>query len=181
MSWLPFMSEHRVKLLIALLLVGFAVVSRLVPHPANVAPIAAVALFGGAVLPRKLALTLPLAAMIISDIFLGFHSLIFFTWGSFLLIALLASYRLKNPGFTSVFGMSIAASIIFYLVTNFGVWLEGRLYDQTFAGIMRSYYNALPFFRNTLLGDLLYSGLLFGAYYLAVYTMPKRIISKGVV
>jgi len=160
--------DNKTNVLIVLALIAFAVASRLAPHPANFAPIAAVALFGGALLPRKLALTLPLGAMIISDLFLGLHPLIFFTWGSFVMIALLSSYRLKNIGFSNVLGGSVGASILFYLVTNFGVWIEGRLYDRTFIGLMQSYSNALPFFRNTLLGDLMYSGLLFGAYFMAV-------------
>lgn len=171
--------KNKTGLIIVITLIAFAVVSRLAPHPANVAPITAVALFGGAVLPRKLALTLPLFAMIISDYFIGFHPLIFFTWGSFVLIALLSSYRFRNITFSGVFSGSIGASLLFYVITNFGVWFEGRLYDRTLSGLLSSYYNALPFFRNTLLGDLVYTGLLFGAYVVAAefvkYTKSKEL------
>ncbi len=151
-------------LIIALTLIAFAVVSRVLPHPANFAPIAAVAIFGGALLPRKLALTLPLVAMILSDMYLGLHPLIMFTWGSFVLIALLSSFRFKSISVLSVVGGSLGASVLFYVVTNFGVWIEGRLYAPTFSGLINCYVNALPFFRNTLLGDMVYSGMLFGVY-----------------
>ncbi len=130
--------------------------------------IAAIALFGGALLPRAIALTLPLIAMIVSDAFIGFHSLVLFTWGSYILIALLSAYGLKSISFSRVISGSIGASVLFYLITNFGVWLDGRLYDRTLSGLLMSYYNAIPFFRNTLLGDLLYSGVLFGLYAVAV-------------
>ncbi len=151
-------------------LITFAVLSRLAPHPANVAPMAAVALFAGALLPRRWAMTVPLAAMVVSDMFIGMHSLVAFTWGSFALIALLSSYRFKSITFGGVASGSIGASVLFYVVTNFGVWAEGRLYNRTFSGLLQCYYNALPFFRNTLLGDMVYAGLLFGTYALVVRT-----------
>jgi hypothetical protein len=152
------------KACLAFALIAFAVMNRLLPHPANFAPIAAVALFGGAILPRKWAVFLPLAAMIISDLFIGLHPLILFTWGSFALIAWLSSKFLKNINPLSVGIASIGGSLLFFLVSNFGVWVEGRLYALTFEGLVSCCYNALPFFRNTLLGDLFYSTVLFGSY-----------------
>lgn len=157
-------SDAMVGVVIALTLIAFAVLTRLLPHPPNFAPIAAVALLGGAVLPRRWALTLPLIAMIASDMLIGLHPLIAYTWGSFVVIALTSSVVLKKQRFTLVVGASIGSSVLFYLVTNFGVWAEGRLYPQTVQGLVHCYYNALPFFRNTLLGDLAFTALLFGAY-----------------
>lgn len=154
----------RLKLVLAVSLIILAVVARVLPHPDNFAPIAAVALFAGAILPFRLALTLPLGAMIISDFIIGLHSLFLLTWGCFLLIVVLGKYLIKKIKPTSVITGSITASILFYLVTNFGVWAEGRMYPMTIAGLAECYYMALPFFRNTLLGDVFYSGLLFGAY-----------------
>ena len=156
--------NNHLKLLLIIGLVLFAVSFRLMPHPANFTPIAALALFGGAVLPRRWALSLPLAAIVISDLFLGVHSLILFTWGSFLLIALLSSKYLNKIKPKLVIGGSLLASVLFFVVTNFGVWLEGRLYPLTTEGLIACYYNALPFFRNTLLGDLVFSVMLFGIY-----------------
>lgn len=159
----------RTKLLIALALVAFGVLSRFLPHPPNFAPIAAIGLFAGVLLPRKMAILLPLAAMVVSDVFLGFHGLIFWTWGAFMAIGLFSTYVLKkNYNLTTVLASSVGASVFFYLVTNFGVWAEGLLYPPTLSGLMSSYINALPFFRNTLIGDLFYVGVIFGAYELAV-------------
>ncbi len=160
------MSENDtlIKVLLIALLIAFAASARLMPHPANFAPIAAIAIFGGAFFSFYLAVALPLLAMAITDIVIGFHGLIPFTWGSFIFIALMSNRNMKEIKLTSVVGASMAASVFFFVVTNFGVWLEGRLYPQTFEGLMSSYYNALPFFRNTLLGDLVYTGALFTAY-----------------
>lgn len=157
-------NDTMLKACLALVLIAFAVTSRLLPHPANFAPIAATALFGGAILPRKWALFLPLSAMIISDLFIGLHPLVLFTWGSFAVIAWLGSKFLKGINPLSVGVASIGGSILFFLVSNFGVWAEGRLYALTFEGLVSCYYNALPFFRNTLLGDLFYSTVLFSSY-----------------
>lgn len=161
--------SNKAKILIALALVALAVASRFLPHPPNFAPIAAIGLFAGVFLPRKMAILLPLAAMIFSDVFLGFHGLIFWTWGAFLLIGAFSTFVLKkNYNTTTVLASSIGASVFFYLVTNFGVWAEGLLYPPTLAGLASSYVNALPFFRNTLMGDLFYTAVIFGAYELAV-------------
>ncbi len=157
-------NEQTIKVLLVMGLVAFAVASRLMPHPPNFSPVAAVALFAGTMLPRRWALVAPLGIMMISDFFIGLHPLIMYTWGSFVVIGVLSNLFMKKIGTAQVVGASVAASILFFLVTNFGVWAEGRLYPRTFEGLMNSYYNALPFFRNTLLGDLFYSGALFGAY-----------------
>ncbi len=168
----------RAKITIALVLVTLGVISRFLPHPPNFAPIAAIGLFAGVFLPRKTAILLPLAAMVVSDVFLGFHGLIFWTWGAFLLIGLFSTYVLKkNYNLTTVLASSIGVSVFFYLVTNFGVWVEGMLYPPTLSGLASSYTNALPFFRNTLLGDLFYVSVIFGAYELAIL-LARELKSK---
>lgn len=157
------------KLLILLVFVGlvvFAVTMRLLPHPPNFAPIAAIAIFSGALLPRKYAYILPLVAMIISDIFIGLHPLVYATWGSFALIAVLAEYTMRRPNVSKMVGTTLAGSLIFFVISNFAVWAQGTMYSQNFAGLVQCYYNALPFFRNTAIGDLTYVAFLFGSYYL---------------
>lgn len=154
----------KLKLLLALSLMILAITSRLLPHPDNFVPIAAIALFAGAILPLRLALTLPLGAMIISDFIIGLHSLFLLTWGCFLLVVFLGKYLIRKIKPISVITASLAASVLFYLITNFGVWAEGRMYSMTISGLIECYYMALPFFRHTILSDLFYSGLLFGAY-----------------
>lgn len=168
-------SDLKLKLALAALLIILAVSSRLVPHPANFAPVAAVALFAGAILPLRWALTLPVGAMLISDFIIGFHSLIYLTYACFILIVLLGRHVIKKIKPTTVIGASIAGSVLFYLITNFGVWAEGRMYPMTLVGLIECYYMALPFFRNTLLGDLFYSGMLFGVYSYAYKSIRSRL------
>jgi hypothetical protein len=167
--------DNTIKLLVALSLVVFAVVFRLLPHPANFAPIAAIAIFGGAILPKKWALSLPLTAMVASDLLIGLHSLVWVTWGSFLIIALVSSRFLRKVSPAKIFGASLSASVFFFVFTNFAVWAEGLLYPRTTQGLINCYYNALPFFRNTLMGDLVFCGALFGAYALVYrYALKGR-------
>lgn len=163
------------RILLACVLITFVIISRVfMPYPPNFAPIAAIAIFAGAVLPRKWGIGLPLAAIIISDLFIGLHSTILFTWGSFVLIALLSSKYLKKIKPATVTGASLGASVLFFIVTNFGVWLEGRLYTLNWSGLVQCYYNALPFFRNTLLGDMTFTVVIFSAYALAYkFVLPK--------
>ncbi len=157
--------DYKPKIILALILIALVVIGRVaMPYPANFAPVAAVAIFSGAILPRNWALTLPLLAMIISDLFIGMHSLVFFTWGSFILIALLANRFMKKINPLTVVGAGLGASVLFFVVTNFGVWMEGRLYPLTMSGLIQSYYYALPFFRNTLLGDMTFTVSIFSLY-----------------
>jgi hypothetical protein len=159
---------------LALALVVFGVAMRFLPHPANLAPVGAIALFGGAILPRKLAWWLPLAIMIISDYFIGFYSGIGFVWLSFLLIGLYGML-LRGQGTLARIGLgALGSSVLFFLVSNFGVWLQGHMYPLTWSGLVECYTMALPFFRNTFFGDVLYGSLLFGAWALAETYARKR-------
>lgn len=152
------------KFLNPLLIIIFAVVLRLVPHPANFAPIAAMALFGGVYLNKKYALIVPFVAMLISDYFIGFHNTMPFVYGSFLLTGVIGLWLRNNKKFPVIVGATLFSSLLFFLITNFGVWLSGGLYPKTFAGLVNAYFYAIPFFRNTLIGDLFYTGLFFGGY-----------------
>lgn len=160
-------SDLVIRITLVAVLMLIAIATRLMPHPANFTSVAAVALLGGSLLPRKWALSLPLLIMVVSDFIIGLHPLILFTWGSFALIALMSNRYLHRVNAGSVVLASLSASVFFYLVTNFGVWLQGQMYAMNWSGLISCYYNAIPFFRNTLAGDLVYSGVLFGAYALA--------------
>src|SRR2546428_8206207 len=142
-----------------------AAVSRLIPHPPNVTPIAAMALFGGAHFSNRAAAYLvPLAAMVLSDLFLGFHRTTPFVYGSFALIVLIG-YGLR--GRKTVFTEALAAlpsAVLFFLVTNFGVWATGTLYPKTWTGLATAYLAALPFFRNTALGALVHVPVFFAGF-----------------
>ena len=168
--------EIRVKrelIWVALGLVAFGVIMRLLPHPDNLAPVGAIALFGGAVLPRKLGWWLPLAVMILSDAVLGFYHGIMFTWLAYLLVAFYGmSFRQQSNWLRVPLG-ALGGAVIFFIVSNFGVWAQGQMYAHTWAGLVQCYQMALPFFRNTFYGDFAYSVVLFGAYALALRFLPK--------
>ncbi len=166
----------------ALLLIVLGVVMRLLPHAANFTPIAAIALFGGVHLKRGYAFFLPLVALIVSDGAIGFDSLEsrLTVYGSFLLVGLIGLAIRKRKNIATVLAGSIAGSVIFYLITNFAFFYEPTMYPHTITGVISSYYNALPFFRNTLLGDLFYTGLLFGIYELVKLPLLHRMSVRKV-
>lgn len=131
--------------------------SRLIPHPANFAPIAALALFGGANFKKGWEYIIPIAAMLLSDIFLGFHSTMLYVYGSFFLIILIGKLLENKKTAPYIFSASLISSVLFFLVTNFGVWASTTMYVKNFSGLMNAYAMGIPFFRNTLLGDLFYT------------------------
>ncbi len=147
-----------------LLIILFTVVLRLIPHPPNFAPIAAMALFGGVYLNKKYALIVPLVAMFASDIFIGFHNTMLFVYGSFVMTGIIGLRLKKHKTMSNIIGAAIASSLLFFIITNFGVWLVGGLYPKNLKGLIDAYFYAIPFFRNTLMGDLFYTGLFFGGY-----------------
>jgi hypothetical protein len=154
-----------------LAIIFFAVVLRLIPHPPNVAPIAALALFGGVYLDKKYALVIPLLAMFVADLFLGFHASMPAVYISFLLTGLIGIWVKKRKSLVTVFGATLVSSTLFFLLTNFNYWLSSSLYPKTLSGQIEAYYYALPFFRNTVLGDMLYTSIFFGTYELVLRTM----------
>ncbi|MEK7536057.1 MAG: DUF6580 family putative transport protein [Patescibacteria group bacterium] len=161
------MKKSTADTLLAICLVLIVVSLRLLPHPANFAPVAAAAIFGGALLPRRYALLVPLGAMMISDLIIGLHPLVPVTWSVFGLIALASNRWLKNGNIAKGALLTLSGSIFFFVVTNFAVWLTSGMYAHTWSGLARCYTLALPFFRNTLLGDAVYTAALFSIYALA--------------
>ena len=159
---------------VAVALVVFGVVMRLLPHPANLAPVGAIALFGGAVLPRKLGWWLPLAVMMISDLFLGTYNGILFTWAGFLLVSLFGMSLRGQSNWVRVPLGALGSAVIFFIVSNLGVWAQGQMYAHTWSGLVQCYELALPFFRNTFFGDFIYSWILFGAFALSSSMVWRR-------
>ncbi len=152
-------------LVFGLLLLGVA--SRLVPHPWNVTPVAALALFGGTYLSKRWSILLPLAIVAISDALIGWHATIAFTWAAFALTGTIGWWVRRQPTVGRIAGGAVAGSTAFFVITNFGVWAVGGLYPPTAAGLWHCYVAALPFFRQSLVGDLVSTAALFGAYALA--------------
>lgn len=151
------------------LFIFFGAVLRFVPHAANFAPIGAMALFGGARLNKKYALVFPLLAMIVSDYFIGFYSwqIMASVYASFLIYGLLGLWARKNESWLKIGGATLAGSVLFFLITNGAVWVFGSMYPKTIKGLIACYVAGLPFWRNTLLGDIFYAAAFFGVYELA--------------
>jgi hypothetical protein len=163
--------------ILSLIILG-AALARLLPHPMNVTPVCAMALFGGAHFKQRWqSVLIPLAAMWVSDLFLNniiykeynptftlFNMGSLAVYGSIALIALLGWFLLKKVKITTILGASLLSSTLFYLITNFMVWQNSGMYPATTEGLMMSYTAALPFFGNTILGDLLWCGILFGGF-----------------
>lgn len=161
------------NVLIGSTLILAAALSRLIPHPANFTPIAAMALAGGVYFNKRIALVVPLAALIISDLFIGFHNTILFVYGSFILIGLIGLWLKSHKKPLPIIGSSLLSSVLFFVITNFGVWVTGGgwFYPKTWQGLMECYALAIPFFRNTIVGDLIYTGVLFGLFELSKYAL----------
>lgn len=150
-----------------------AAFSRLIPHPPNVTPIISIALFGGILFSdKKIALIAPLAAMILSDIFIGFHGSIWAVYISIAAISLIGYYFIKQAKFLNIIGFSLLSSILFFAVSNFGMWLMMGLYPMTFSGLLLCYEAAIPFFRNTLISTLAFSSVFYLAYSMALKYVP---------
>jgi hypothetical protein len=145
-------------------LIILGVVARLAPHPWNVTPVMAIALFGGTYLSKRWAILLPLGIVAISDLLIEWHTTVPFTWGAFLLTGMLAWWIRRDPSAVRIAASALTGSVLFFLITNLGVWLVGELYPRTADGLWQCYLAAIPFFRSTLLGDLVYTAALFGGY-----------------
>jgi hypothetical protein len=156
---------------LSIIIVG-AALSRLLPHPPNVTPIAAMALFAGAHFrDRRIAFLLPIAAMLLSDLVLGvavygiallkFQPVVYFC----MLIATGIGRLIRNrKSVVAIGSVTLGNAVIFYLVTNLAVWAWGELYPRTWSGLITCYTVAIPFFGNTLLGDISFAALLFGGF-----------------
>lgn len=169
-----------------------AVLLRLLPHLPNFAPITAMGLFGGKYITNKFAIFVPLVALIVSDYLLlyvnpftmhadfshiypisaMFHATTFYVWGSFVFSSLIGIWLRKTKRPEVILGATVGASLQFFLITNFGVWAAGA-YSRGIEGLLQSYLMGLPFLKFTLLGDLFYTGVFFGAYALATH-LAKR-------
>ncbi|HRE56767.1 MAG TPA: hypothetical protein PLW09_03015 [Candidatus Kapabacteria bacterium] len=174
-----------------------AIASRLLPHPPNMTAVMAVALFAGArITNTKLAMALPLLIMILSDIFLGFHSSQLVVYVCILAVSVLGLSLRNSTSFTKPLAMSFIGSLFFFLVTNFAVWLGGAMYPMTLEGLFLCYAAALPFyttdsfqfvnssqlvfgsfFANGVIGDLFFTGVLFGLYELSKKFSTKAVTS----
>jgi hypothetical protein len=165
-------------------LIVLAALTRLLPHPPNFSPVEAIALFGGAYFAsRSLAVVVPLLGLFISDVVLGLvHGGTYFQYFAhaefWLVYACIAMSSVLGFGMRGrvtgarVLGYSLAGSVLFFLVTNFGTWAGGTMYPHTADGLVAAYVAGIPFFQWTVLGTLVYSAVLFGGFALLRHRVP---------
>ena len=130
--------------------------SRIIPHPYNFTPLLAVGIFSGFYFKQiYLSFFVVIFSMFIGDLFLGFHSTMFFTYIS-LVVAVLIGLYIKRFNFTEILFSGLASSFGFFIITNFGAWLTLEMYEKNLTGLLQSYILAIPFFHSTLISTLLY-------------------------
>lgn len=161
------------KTVFVVALVLLAAALRVAPHPWNLAPIGAMAIFSGAMLrARWMKLGLPVVALFAGDIFIGFHKLMPVVYASFLVSVAIGMWLEKRRSASRIAGITVLGAVQFFAVTNCAVWVAFDTYPKTAAGLAACYVAGIPFFWNTLAGDALYATLLFGGFALAERAFP---------
>ena len=146
------------KIFIGIFLVLSA--SRFIPHPPNFTSLLALSFYIPAILGTRYIPAL-IISFLITDYFIGFHSIVAFTWGSVIIIGLISKYFIKN--ITTRISGALMGALLFFLITNFGVWSLGS-YGYTFEGLIICYTLAIPFFAHTIISTLLFSSIIEGLY-----------------
>ncbi len=162
--------------MLAISLIVIGILLRFIPHIPNATPVAAIAIFGGVYLNKKQALLVPLALMMLSDLVIGTHNVMFFTWGSFILITLIGVLTKKHKNIPGIAFSSIISSLLFYIITNFGVWIVGW-YPHTTKGLIDCYIMGLPFLRTFTIATLAYAAVFFGIYELVARLVKNTKLS----
>ena len=163
------MKKTKQKVVLFIYFVGLIALSRIIPHPPNFTPVIAIAVFMP-YLTRSLysAMLVPLSAMFVSDLYLGLHSSMFWVYTSILLGTTLSHYTMSmKKTYVHLGSNALLSSTIFFVITNFAVWMSGTMYPLTLDGLLLCYTMAIPFFGNTLAGTLFYVSLLGLVSYLA--------------
>lgn len=161
--------------LILLSSIGALFLFRFLPHPPNFTPVIAMAFylpifFGMWCIPFLL------LAFAITDFFIGFHSLLVWTWGSLALISLTSKF--SNSILSRLF-LSFVGAIIFYIISNFGVWFSGSLYQHSIEGLIQCYIMALPFFTNTLFSTIIFSLLIEFVLFTKDFNIIPHLLKKN--
>ena len=150
------------NIILILLLTILTAITRLAPHPPNFTPLLSIAMFCGLIFNHRLSFCIPLSAMILSDLWIGFHDVLFFVYLPLLFVFVIGYQFKKSVNFKNIFMMSLSSSLIFFIVSNFGVWLIG--YPKTISGLYICYISAIPFFHSTLISTLMYSSIFLFVY-----------------
>ena len=175
------MKQSRDQAIFAGLLVVFAIATRVVfnkLHVYNFNAVMAAGLFAGACIgSKRIGILVPLAAMLITDLVIGMYDwkLMLVIYGALLSAVLIGKYYAKNATLLRYTGSVLGGSLLFFVATNAAVWLfgDGTFYPHTIAGLVHCFTMGIPFYRNTLLGDITWSAVLFGSYELMRLRVPK--------
>ena len=171
------MNTSVMKYTLAFILILAASLSRMLPHPLNFTPLAAIALFGGVYFDKKFAIIVPLAAMLISDYFIGFYGSMYWVYGSFVIIGIIGMMVKNRKTLATIFAGTLSSSVLFFVITNFGAWLS-PLYPHTLAGLQSCYINAIPFYRTTLTSTVVFSMLLYVSYEYLLARRDNPVLAK---
>ena len=156
-------------------IIAFMALSRCLPHPPNFTPLAAMSLLSGAFLRDwRLALIIPLGAMLLSDLYLGLHNSMLFVYAAMASIVIFSRYGLRRVSLFRLTSASVLSAVWFFLLTNFGAWLGHETYAPSLNGLMQAYVAGIPFFRNTLLSSVLFTLLAYLALFTAVRWQRSR-------
>ena len=152
--------------LFALIILLIMVLSRLIPHPPNFTPIIAIAMMSGYFFKNlKYSILVLASTMILSDMILGFHNTMLFVYLPLFLVVIYFLKLKKEIYFKNLFIFSIGSSLVFFIISNFGVWLMGNMYEKNFYGLIDCYFLAIPFYKNTLLSTIIFSYSAYSANY----------------
>jgi hypothetical protein len=162
--------------MLAILILSFGILSRIVIHTPNFTPVLSLALFGGMYLKGRQGLWIPLVLMAVSDIVIGFHDSMVFTWGSILVISAIGLWLKNHKSLLNVIMASVGSSILFFLVSNFGAFLS--LYPHTLTGLAECYIAAIPFYSSTLISTVGYSVVLFSLWEFLLSRRENLFLSK---
>ncbi|HHO59726.1 MAG TPA: hypothetical protein ENJ64_05740, partial [Thiotrichales bacterium] len=153
------------KLMTLVSIIFALAVFRLLPHLPNVSPVAAMALFGGAYFAdKRMALIVPFVALLLTDFILGLHNSMLFVYAGFALTVGIGMWLQHRVTVTNTVLAVLLSSAAFFLISNFGAWLMGGLYARTAEGLLQAYVAGLPFLQNSLLGNLVFTAIIFGGY-----------------
>jgi len=174
-----FMSKKHL-IILGLIFTAIAVISRLTPHPWNFTPVGALFIFSGFVLPRR-ALAVPFIAMLATDLVIGTYDwrIMAAVYGCYLAVVFIACSLKQRYAVSSVLITCLGGSLAFFFITNAAVWLWSGMYSTDFSGLMASYLAGVPFFRNSVGGDIFYTALFFGVYEFAPPPCPDLCSRQG--
>ena len=184
--------EHKLNsgftyLVILAVLIALGVAGRLLPHPPNFTPMAAIALFAGFIFMKKyMAVVAVVAVMLLTDYFaFGYLSPDWFASKSMMVVYLALLFPIvfrgflqKKLGVLRIAGAALASSTVFFVATNLAVWAFSPMYEKTFAGLVLCYTMAIPFFQNTIAGDMMWSGIIFGSYFALRHFSKLRVLTE---